>query len=65
MNRSKHSLLKQIQNHVISYLTYSEIGTTVFKTMAYEKKTKSAITAGPPGGFGGIRVSHGRYSLKY
>lgn len=49
---------------VISYLTYSEIGTTVFRTIAYEKKTRRAITAAPPAGSGGTRLSHGRKILK-
>lgn len=47
-----------------TYLTYREIGTTVFRTMAYEKKTKRAITAAPPAGSGGTRLSHGRKILK-
>jgi hypothetical protein len=38
------------------------MGTTVFNTIAYEKKTSSEMTVAPLSASEGTRVSHGRYS---
>lgn len=40
--------------------TYSEIGTTVFATITYEKNTSKPIIVGPRTGSFGIIFSHGK-----
>nr|CAI5840778.1 unnamed protein product [Callosobruchus analis] len=56
---------KLCTNRITSTLTYSDMGTTVFRTMAYEKKTNRAMMVAPPRGSCGTNVSQGRYRWKY
>ncbi|CAH1973657.1 unnamed protein product [Acanthoscelides obtectus] len=62
---SSQLMRKLCTNRITSTLTYNDIGTTVFSTMAYEKKTSRAIMVAPPSGSCGTSVSHGRYLWKY
>ena len=64
-HRSRYFILWRffwlMNDHNDSYLTYRDIGTTVFRTMAYEKKTNREITVAPPSLSFGISISHSRY----
>lgn len=57
--------VKQTEQVLTSTDTQSDIGTTVFMTMAQEKKTRKAMTTAPEEGSPGTSVSHGRYAWKY
>ena len=53
-------------SRITSTLTYNEMGTTVLRTMAYEKKMSKAIMVEPAAADSvGMSGSHGKYGLKY
>lgn len=51
--------------HTHTHLTYREIGTSVLRTMAYEKNTSVPMVMAPDIRSDGTSESHGRYVWKY